>query len=556
MTAALLPPSSLVGVETRRLAHAEMLWHDRGQQAAVVDPEQVFCCPQRYEAETLYGVETRLEWADRYGGVGTGAAGGSGRCTALNGLQTKGVGVTPLVAPVADALHSSGTLMLFEAATEALFAGVYQASLPFGAVPVHAVILTGGRYAQALGDDAQAPCVRSLVVRPFVPRPAHFMRNLLHPAGTRAAGPDAPGKSADAWRTEQAMAWLAANFKTSLALPGNENDELALLDAGLRELARRLAWQCAAGFAKRLPHGTLSCSNMALSGAYLDFGVSNFVPSYRRLCWAHGQEPWTESLWPLRTLLSLRQQLDKYRPVIRGQALIQCDELAEEYGRHFQLRLAVEMAKMAGLTEDMASACPPELLRTWLNVMRRTWTRGAQERFVTDPGLLADGRSAPPPRKAGCFDLNAILAAAGPCADAGTMDLALIPLLNDPVLRHDFVSAASQVRAWLRSHVGARATGLDLYLGRQSLRKNSELPALQREKRAGLDLLPPFRDLEIGGDTAAIGPAIDHALAQARHVLADLDPALPGDCGVDQLRAMASIPFQPCRDEAGRWRLP
>jgi hypothetical protein len=543
MRPALLPPSSLIEVETRRLARAEIVWQDGTD---VVDPTQVYCRPQRYEADDLYETETRVEWADRYGGTGTGAAGGSGRCTALNGLQTKGVGVTPLVAPVADPFHASGTMMLFEAATEALFAGVYQASLPFGAVAVHAVILTGGRYSQPLGDDADARCVRSLAIRPFVPRPAHFMRNFMYPDGNRAAGPTAHGITVDCWRTEQAMACLATNFKTSLTLSASENDEMALLDAGLRELTRRLAWQCAAGFAKRLPHGTLSCSNIALNGAYLDFGVSNFLPSYRRLCWAHGQEPWTEAMWPLRTVLSLRQQLDKYRPLILGGAIVSCDDLTEEYGRHFQQRLAIEMAKMAGLTEDMASACPAELLRTWLKAMRSTWTRGAQERFVTDSGRLADGRAAPPPRQLGRFDLNAILAAAGPCGDAESMDRALAPLLGDPTLRREFVNAASEVRRWLRNLVEPEgSSNLDAYLARQALRKNADLPALKREKSAGLDLLKPFRQLEIAGNTAAIGPAIDRALVQARHVLADLDPALPGDTGVAQLVGVTRPPRPP-----------
>jgi hypothetical protein len=537
MNAALLPPASLVGVETRRLARADVAWHDG---TARIDPAQVFCRPQPYEADGLYGAETRIEWADRYGGSGTGTAGGSGRCAALDGLQTKGVGATSLVAPGADPLHSSGTLMLFEAATEALFAGVYQAALPFGAVPVHAVILTGGHCVQPLGTDAAAHCVRSLAIRPFVPRPAHFMRNYMHPDGRRAAGPDAPGMTADARRTAHAMAYLAANLKASLALADGANDEAALLDAGLRELARRLAWQCAAGFAKRLPHGTLSCSNVALNGAYLDFGVANFLPAYRRLCWAHGQDPWTESLWPLKTLLSLRQQLDKYRPTVRGTGIVGCEDLGSEYGRHFQQRLAIEMAKMAGLTEDMASACPPESLQAWLKTMRAIWTRGAHERFVTDTGQLADGRSAPPPRQTGRFDLNAIFAAAGPCGDADGMDRALIPLLDAAALRHDFVKAASAVRAWLRNRAAPEAcSGLDAYLGRQAARKNAVLPALQREKSAGFDLLAPFRQLERSGDTAAIGPAIDRALAQARHVLADLDPALPGNTGMDQLPAAA-----------------
>jgi hypothetical protein len=535
MTIAVLPPDSFVGVTTRRLSKATIVWEERGEHSPVIDPEQIYCCPQRYEAESLYGKETRVEWADRYGGTGLGAAGGSGRCTTLDGMQTKGVGVTPLVSPSADNLHSSGTLLLFEAATEALFSSVYQTCLPYGAVPVHAVALTGGRYHQALGDETAAHCVRSLIFRPFVPRPAHFMRNLLNPAGLRPAGDDVPGLTADTWRTAQATACLATNLKKSLELSISGKDEAAVLDAGLRELARRLAWQCAAGFAKRLPHGTLSCSNIALNGAYLDFGVSNFCPSYRRLCWAHGQDPWTESIWPIKTLLSLREQLDKYRPAMRNSGVISCEDLTTEYGRHLQTRLAVEMVKMAGLTEDLASACPPKLLEDWLKVMRNIWTRGARERFVTDTGHFADGRMRPP-RSVGNYDLNAILAVAAPCAAPLGMDRALTPLLDDPALRRDFVHAASEVRAWLRNHVGgAAAMGLDAYLGRQAKRKNAGLPTLQREKSAGFDLLRPFRQLERAGDIFAIGPAIDKALARARHVLADVDPDSPGATGIAQL---------------------
>lgn len=539
MTTAWLPPASLVGVQTRRLRYAEFAWRDSTQEAKALDLEQIFCCPQSYEADDLYDSDVRSEWADKYGGSGVGAAGGSGRCSVFNGTQTKGVGKTPLVTPFADPLHSSGTVMLFEAATEALFAGVYQTALPFGAVPVHAVILTGGRHAPALGTEAAAPCIRSLVVRPFVPRPAHFMRNVRHPDGMRMAGPDAPGMTLDAWRTKQAMACLGNSLKASLGLSDRDDNELALLDAGLRELNRRLAWQSAASFAKRLPHGSLSCSNISLSGAFLDFGIAGFVPSYRRLCRAHGQEPWTESALPLKTLLSLRQQLDKYRPVVRGSGVVSCDDLGKDYALHFQHRLAVELAKMAGLTEDMARACPGELLHPWLKAMRDILTCGANERFVTDAGRLAGNVAPPPPRQAGRFDLNAIFAKAGGYADAQSMDRALMPLLDHPFLRKAFVNSATQVRAWLRQHYGhAPATNIDLYLGRQALRKNQIIDGLQRESSAGLDVIQPFRRLEICADTAAIDDTIKQTLCQARHVLADLDPALPGCTGIEQVASI------------------
>ena len=535
-----LPAASFVGLATRRLARPQVLWRDAGAPPDA-EPQDVFCRPQPYEADSLYAAQTRVEWADRYGGTGLGRAGGSGRCATWGGTQVKGVGTTPLVAPDADALHSSGTLMLFEAATEALFAGVYQACLPFGAVPVQAIVLTGGRVVQKLGDDPQARCVRALALRPFVVRPAHFMRNLQHPDGRRPAGPAAAGWSNDAERTRRAMACLAGNLKASLGLALPDHDPAAILDAGLREAARRYAWQCAAGFAKRLPHGTLSSSNIALDGAYLDFGISGFSPSYRRRCQAHGQEPWTESLWPLRTLLALRRQWDSYREDGAGADLIGGEALSDEYGRHLQQRLAIELAKMAGLTEDMAQACPAGLLQDWLQAMRAIWTRGAHERFVNDDGAMADGRSVPAPRHAGRHDLSAILAVAGPCRDADAMDRALQPLLDDATLRAGFVRGAARVRDFLGGLAGDSHASLPAYLGRQAARKNADLPMLRRQPHAGFTLMRRFRELESDGDVGAIGAAIDGALAQARAVLGDLDPALPGATGLAQSRWLQAV---------------
>lgn len=534
MTPAQLPPSSLAAMQTQRLAHPQVLWENLGPDDAPLDPERLFCCRQPYENDGLYAPETRVEWADRYGGAGLGGAAGSGRCSTLDGRQTKGVGVTPLVSPRADELHSSGTQMLFEAATEALFSAVYQLCLPFGAVPIQALFVTGGHFTRTFGDEAAAPFVRALTIRPFVPRPAHFMRNLHFPNGNKGAGAVAPNLSFDAWRTGQAMGYLAVNLKESLALDADEHDEIALLDLGLRELARRLAWQCAAGFAKRLPHGTFSCSNIALNGAYLDFGVSNFVPAYRRLCWAQGQDTWTESLWPIRTLVSLRQQLEKYRPGIASSSLASREALVETFTHHLQDRLGIEMVKMAGLTEDMAVACPSKLRNAWLDVMHRIWTCGADERFVTYTGLMIDGHPTPAPRRRGRYDLNRTMAEAANHIDAARMGQALTPLLTDDKMRVDFVAAASSVRAWLCNLVGDRAASLNAYLSLQARRKNVCIKALQRGRSEGIDILPTFRQLEVAKDYASIGAAINRALSEARFILADMHPALPGNDGLAQ----------------------
>ncbi|MFG6428692.1 hypothetical protein [Roseateles sp. LYH14W] len=528
-----LPPTSWAPVTTRRLRAPQVLWTSGEETTAGFDAGQVYCCPQDYESPEAYTDETRQEWADRYGGIGVATAGGSGRCSGVNGLQTKGVGVTPLVSPCGDRFHSSGTLMLVEAATEAVFAGAYQAALPYGAVPVHAVIFTGGSFKRELDHDSQAQCLRALAVRPWVARPAHFMRNLLHPAGRLPAGPAAPGWTVDALRTRLAQASLAGHLRHLLSLDVLAEDEIALLDQGFRELARRHAWQCAASFAKRLPHGTLGCSNIALDGAFLDFGIANHVPAYRRLCWAMNQEPWTEAQFPLSTLASLRQQLDKYRPGVRGAAIVGVEEMAALYGQALQARLGIEMARMAGLTEDMALACPPELLARWLKVMQAIWMRGAGERFSQNPGSI-NGRPAPAPRQ-GRYDLNAVLAAAGPHGKPEAMDAALRPWLDDTALRQHFVLAATAVRAWLQSWVGSPSSGLDAYLGRQAARKNATMPLLQRDANCSLSAI---RQLEMDGDVARVGGAIEAALLQARQTLSDLCPALPGETGRAQVQAL------------------
>ncbi|MFO1227019.1 hypothetical protein [Roseateles sp.] len=538
MSALFLPNSAWVPVTTQRLRAPKILWTGPDAESAGFDPGSVYCCPTDYEPAGTYTDETRLEVADRYGGIGIGNAGGSGRCSASsNGLQTKGVGVTPLVGPGADKYHSSGTLMLADAAAEAVYAGAYQAALPFGAVPVLALVATGGEYVRNLDHESQK-CPRTLAIRPLVARPAHFMRNLLHPAGRVPAGSSAPGWTVDAVRTKQALALLATNLKLTLGPSIADGDEIAVLNAGLREVVRRFAWQCAAGFAKRLPHSTLGCSNIALSGAYLDFGLSNFVPAYRRLMWATGQDSWTEAQMPLNTLMTLRQQLGKYHLGKAATDVVSPEDMAAQYGAALQERLAIEMARMGGLTEDLVAGCPPELLRAWFAAMQAIWTRGADERFVNPPGHMKDGGLTPAPRKRVQYDLNAVLTAAGPHGDALAMDAALRPLLDDGALRHKFVTTALAVRAWVRAETGVPAEVLNSYLGQQATRKNAELDLLRRETTS---VLGQFRELEAAGDIERVGPEIDAALRQARHGLADLCPELPGSSGLDQLAARAGL---------------
>jgi len=521
-----LPESSFVPVTTRRLNRPELLWQDDTAQAQGFDPERVFCSPTADDLPEAYTDETRVEWADCYGGIGVGAAGGSGRCAAYGGLQTKGVGATSLVAHDADRDHSSGVQSVFGALPETLFGLVYQAALPFGAVPTLAMLLVH----QPEGQSNRSCIARALTVRPFVLRPAHFMRNLLNLQGRQPEGAAAPGHTRDAYRVTQALSLFAAGLQLSLGL--DTTDPVATVDLGLRELTRRLAWQFAAGFAKRLPHGSACCSNLSLAGQYMDYGMSQLLPTYRRPTDAI-QDPWTESQRGLQTVVLLRQQLEKYFPGLRGSGVASANELSQLFAATLEQRLGVEMAKMAGLTEDLAQACPAPYLAAWLKPMRDIWRRGGQEPLApcgardTWGGLPVD-----PLRP----DLNQVFVQAGPHGDAEAMDQAIAPLMADGDLRARFVAAAMDVRQALWPVVGGAAGALDTYLAAQAQRKSAVLPELMRDDwfRIALGIQMEAENFE----PVAMQRLMSATVARARHMLADLAPDLPGASGIEQIQAM------------------
>jgi Arc/MetJ-type ribon-helix-helix transcriptional regulator len=522
-----LPEACFAGVTTRRLALPQLLWQDDSAQAHGFDPENVYCCPTPGDAPESYAAESRVEWADRYGGVGVAAAGGSGRCAAYGALQTKGVGVTPLVTHEdTDGHHSSGELPVLAALAEALFAQVYQVALPFGAVPTLAVILV-----HRAGGDHVPASARALTIRPFVLRPAHFMRNLLNRHQRQPYGAAAPGLTRDTYRLKQALQHFTVGLQASLGV--SATDDVSTIDQGIREFARRLAWQSAASFAKRLPHGSMSCSNISLAGQFMDYGMSRVLPTYGSPTDAL-QDPLTESQRPLHTLSLLRQQLDKYFPGLRGMPVVPPDELRYLYWTAYEQRLSIEMAKMAGLTEDLAQACPKALLTTWMNAMRGIWLAGGRE-----PLAPRDARVvwSPLPNNPKRPDLNRLLAAAAPHDDAEAMDQAIVPLLADAAMRGRFVNASMAVRRALRPILGSAGGALGAYLAEQAARKNAVLPELERDSWFRIAVTGQMLDEDF--QPAAVQALMTRAVSRAHHVLADLSPDMPGQSGIQQIKALA-----------------
>jgi hypothetical protein len=212
-------------------------------------------------ARDTSGPDERVAYADRYGDPGgTSPHGGSGRVATIGNFQVKGVGPTPLVGS-ATWIHSHGHVSLNEAICEAIYGELLDLELPFGAIPVIAIIETGEtfRTPQSVGKDIR----RALIVRPAILRPAHMLRAPLFVPASNTA-PFGPGS--DAARTYGVIDYVAGL---------NESERARLnIPRNIADLFERFAIQAASADVLRLYTGGLFAGNVSMDGAVLDFGVA------------------------------------------------------------------------------------------------------------------------------------------------------------------------------------------------------------------------------------------------------------------------------------------
>ncbi|HVZ29030.1 MAG TPA: hypothetical protein VG839_01460, partial [Asticcacaulis sp.] len=212
------------------------------------------------------GAETATGWADRYGGQGIGACGGSARAAFVNGYHVKGIGKTPLLSARNDEAHSTGCVSLDEAIRETIFSEK-MSQFPWSVVPNLAILTTGLDFGADMppGLSGSEGGGKVLVVRPAFLRPAHFERAVA------AVLPDIKTGEKDAAR-------VVHMIKGLLALTGQES----LRDVFLRFWAR-WAEQLAYGLVNRLSQHAHSTSNICLSGQLIDFGAARSFSSNRSI---------------------------------------------------------------------------------------------------------------------------------------------------------------------------------------------------------------------------------------------------------------------------------
>lgn len=238
------------------------------------------------------GRSKSVRWfeADRYGGTAGAQHGGSGRSGSSQRLNAKGIGRTPLVSDRVDAEHSNGLLPLREAIKEAIFSEICDVRLPYGALPIIAIIDTGLRHSF---DKAKLPERCAIVVRPTFVRPAHYERTIFY----GDAGHPGSAQVLDAARVQRAV-------QRSLEHPERY--------PSIRETFTRHAVQLGACRAHRLWMGKWISSNVSIDGQVADFGSFRTVPTWHRRVGMSGEVFGSELGQLRRAFLSVLYYVTKF----------------------------------------------------------------------------------------------------------------------------------------------------------------------------------------------------------------------------------------------------
>jgi len=255
---------------TARRVTSSMIWCAEG--AFNTKALQKSCS---YIIDPVSSTQSKIFFAERYGGSGIQRNGGGARCGFDGNYQVKGIGANPLVGEGTDGRHSNGALGAIHAIYEALWGEVLAQILPYSAVRARAVLLTNV-YTDKAFDRSQGKCRRALLVRDPVIRPAHFERAPYF----RPQQEYANRLIHDACRVRSVINMLSRNLPVSaegVSEEARRNPRLYCIE-GLCELARREAWQMA--FCRtRFLRLTTSPSNIAMDGRLMDFnGLSCLFP--------------------------------------------------------------------------------------------------------------------------------------------------------------------------------------------------------------------------------------------------------------------------------------
>lgn len=279
--------------------------------------------------------------AERYGGKGIGANGGGVRCGTINEYQLKGIGANCLVGNHSDVTHSYGGLDARSAICEAVMTLVLNKVLPLSAADVIGIIYTGAR--TAIDPITRQPCWGAILVREACIRPAHFLPApgfLPHPNYRKKLKPDNA-------RTRNIHRKLARTFS-------GPNDYILWLGKFLSNSANQLAFCKAA----RIMHSTLSPSNIAIDGRWLDVPLASFIAGGENV--ELSSNFYNEASEPLNYCMELLHTFGK-----ANNKIFNPSPLVSYYNEQYDAYFSHHLAYMYGLPKVIGNSFPePE----WLEI--------------------------------------------------------------------------------------------------------------------------------------------------------------------------------------------
>lgn len=461
----ILPGSSFVPFSVSRLANPNVAWENREEDCSVDVMEHAFCAPIEDEPASAFSAESREYFAERYGGRGVGPNGGGARCGTRGLVQIKGIGKAPLVGGKSHgAEHSYGGASLQEAVREALWGEICHIALPFGAVRSFGIIKTGTDVRNFGFRDSIVMTPRALVLREPALRPAHFMRAPYFV-------PQVLSDISDVERTRAAIAILPSVLWDCFRCGGASSGGAAGVADCLMELSRRFAWQQAAAQAKRLIHGALSSTNIALDGRWLDFGTIGMASDYGRAVVSVQPDAWLQFTALLDPLQELIFHLRKYLPT-GASDLPTAKDVVQSYLGTLAVRLRYEFVKLIGIPETALPQLPPALIERFAVCVQRIIAGG--NRYTFD---LYERRR---PAKSGRFHLNTLLRIAALTDSIERTELDLMGLMPDEPLRQEFVESYWALRlAYIQARNGSEHTGAT-HLTLNAIRVNTIIDELCR----------------------------------------------------------------------------
>lgn len=499
--------------EVQRLANAQTVYRASGPDDATDWAAQMgWAVRSELEGDADFRTERTIALGERYGGAGVGRHGGGGRCGLIGDYQVKGIGRTPLLGHDEgndDGFwHAHGGLSMADAIQEAVWSGVFQAVLPYGAARVHAIVATGTQCHFEKPGGVRSRHHRALLVRDPVMRPAHFARAcFFHPS-------NGVGMEPDPARVVAALRCLPDHLPQPPAAPvAHPGDALM---TGLLELARRGAVQLAVAASRRLMHGALNGANVAIDGRWIDFGTATSLPHFENTK-SYGLPRFLPCFWEEPTaygaaLRELLYYVGKYG-ASAGLPQIDADTVLTAFQRWHSFYLARSFLWLTGMPESALNLAIHEpAVRTLAAALLHHVSTHKRRRILAgqeDLRLLAHNHLAG-------------AAYAWACAQGQTASDAAV---NDPWLRdaarrdlRDALHAAEPVWRSIAQRAGITTLALARYRMLVTLKARANASWLDRHElaRAVAQVAEPDRTI----DAAAVQDFIDTTIQRSLPVLA------------------------------------